>query len=230
LSERNDVVPERPFTVVLRCATPARLAHLEALFTRAGYRAVAASASERASGGSTADAVVVDLVGVDDLDPESALVWSTQTENLAPTLVVVPESLADRLARLAPGTAVHVDVKGGEQVLLLRVALNCRRGRAVRTHLARLGVRLQSRTTSVSSRSGAFAVLTPVEFRLLRALVRAGGDTVPRTQLVRAAWQHRGAVPAATVDSHVRGVRKKLAAAGIPLRIQTVRGVGFACA
>jgi DNA-binding response OmpR family regulator len=219
------VAPDRPFTVVLHCRTPKRLLHLQALLTGAGYRATEADAS----GGSAADAVLVDLVGSDDLGPETAHLWAAQAENLASTLVVVPERFADRLPRLAPGTAVHVDVSGGEQALLLRVALTCRRGRAVRAHLGRLGVRLNTRTSSVISRSGAFAVLTPVEFRLLRAIVRAGGDTVPRNQLVRAAWQHRRAVPAATLDSHVRGVRKKLTAAGIPLQIQTIRGVGFAC-
>ena len=110
------------------------------------------------------------------------------------------------------------------------MALTCRRGRALRAHLAGLGVVLHPRTRSVRSRSGAVVVLTPLEFRLLRLIVRAGGDPVPRRQLARLAWQDRRRVPGATLDSHVRGVREKLAAAGIPLRIRTVRGVGFACA
>ena len=223
------MVPDRPFTVGLRCGTPARLAHLDALLAGAGYRAVVDTDAGGASNEPQVDAVVVDLVDAEDPERGTPRAWSTQVEGLAPTLVVVPERLAGRLGRIDSGTAVHVDAGGSEQALLLRVALSCRRGRAVRAHLDRVGVRLQPRTCAVIARSGAFAVLTPLEFRLLRALVRAGGETVPRSELVRAGWQHRRGVPAATLDSHVRGVRKKLAAAGIPLSVRTVRGVGFAC-
>ena len=84
--------------------------------------------------------------------------------------------------------------------------------------------------STIRSVTGEIARLSPVEFRLLRTIVRGGGESVTRAQLVRATWLHRTRVPAATVDSHVRSIRRKLAMSHIPLRIRTVRGIGFACA
>ena len=107
------MVPSRPFTVVLHCGTPARLVHLEALLTGAGYRTVPAGTADSSLARTGADALVVDLVGTRELDPRAPHGWSGRSESLLPTLLVVPVRLADRREELAPGTAVHVDGSGG---------------------------------------------------------------------------------------------------------------------
>ena len=145
-------------------------------------------------------------------------------------LVVVPERLADDVRHLLPEATTHPDVAGGDQALLLRIAIACRRGRVVNGRLDELGVTMQWPHTTANVRSGSNVCLTTIEFRLLRAIVAGGGETVSRARLVRAAWTHRHSVPAATLDSHIRRIRSKLAAGGIPLRIRTVRGVGFTLA
>ena len=112
--------------------------------------------------------------------------------------------------------------------LVLQVAVLCRRGRLIKDGLKALGVQLSLDRRTVTSETGAEAVLTPVEFELLRGIVMGAGEVVPRDRLVRMTWQGRRRIAHATFDSHIRGVRAKLRAAGIPLRIRTCRGSGYA--
>ncbi len=68
--------------------------------------------------------------------------------------------------------------------------------------------------------------LTRTEFRMLQALLSAEGRVLSRDQLVRASWDQPHFVADRTVDSHIRGVRNKLRAAGHD-RVETVTGVGW---
>jgi two-component system, OmpR family, KDP operon response regulator KdpE len=70
--------------------------------------------------------------------------------------------------------------------------------------------------------------LTPSEFGLLVALVRAGGETVSRDDLLREIWRSPWNGPSRTVDVHVADLRRKLGdVARSPRWIATVRGRGF---
>jgi DNA-binding response OmpR family regulator len=66
--------------------------------------------------------------------------------------------------------------------------------------------------------------LTPLEFRLLTALVGKPGQLVEREALLRAAWPGHS-VPPDRVKPHVSGLRRKLGEVGA--RIETVRGHGY---
>ena len=74
--------------------------------------------------------------------------------------------------------------------------------------------------------AGKELVLTVTEFELLRALVAAPGRVFERGQLI--AQLHGGShhITERTVDSHIRRLRKKLAAAGAD-PIETVYGLGY---
>jgi len=70
--------------------------------------------------------------------------------------------------------------------------------------------------------------LTASEFGLLAALVRAGGETVSRDELLREIWRSPWNGPSRTVDVHVADLRRKLGdVARSPRWIATVRGQGF---
>ncbi len=69
--------------------------------------------------------------------------------------------------------------------------------------------------------------LTPTEFRLLAALASRPGEVVRRRAVVAAAWPDGAAVSENTIDSYVRRIRTKLVAAGSPVELVTVRGVGY---
>jgi DNA-binding response OmpR family regulator len=70
--------------------------------------------------------------------------------------------------------------------------------------------------------------LAPREFGLLQCLARMPQRTFTKDELALAVWGSEVmARNSRTVDSHIARVRGKLAQAGAPERVQTVRGVGF---
>ena len=68
--------------------------------------------------------------------------------------------------------------------------------------------------------------LTPTEFRLLEALVRADGDVVAHARLARAGWPAEPDPDLLWLKPHLTRLRGKLEAAGGPA-IVAVRGVGY---
>ena len=70
--------------------------------------------------------------------------------------------------------------------------------------------------------------LTRVEFDLLACLLAAPGRVFTRAQLIDRVWGDGFAITDRTVDSHVKGLRRKVAeAGGDAALIETVRGVGY---
>jgi len=68
--------------------------------------------------------------------------------------------------------------------------------------------------------------LTPIEYRLAEALVRANGDLVPHLRLVRAGWPAEADPDLLWLKPHVARLRRKVHAAGGP-EIVALRGVGY---
>jgi DNA-binding response OmpR family regulator len=68
--------------------------------------------------------------------------------------------------------------------------------------------------------------LTPIEFRIAEALVRAGGDLVPHLRLVRAGWPAEADPDLLWLKPHVARLRRKIESAGGPA-ILALRGVGY---
>ena len=68
--------------------------------------------------------------------------------------------------------------------------------------------------------------LTPTEFRLLEALVRARGDIVPHLQLARAGWPAETDPDLLWLKPHLARLRGKVDDAGGP-PVVAVRGVGY---
>jgi len=68
--------------------------------------------------------------------------------------------------------------------------------------------------------------LTPIEYRLAEALVRANGDLVPHLRLVRAGWPSEADPDLLWLKPHVARLRRKVESAGGP-QILAVRGVGY---
>ena len=72
--------------------------------------------------------------------------------------------------------------------------------------------------------AGEVVHLTPTEFDLLALLAARPGVVFSREQLLAEVWGWRDGSGQRTVDSHVRGLRRKL---GSDL-VRTVHGVGYA--
>lgn len=69
--------------------------------------------------------------------------------------------------------------------------------------------------------------LTALEFSILRALLARPGFVFTRELILDAAYAGNIHVADRTIDSHVRNIRAKMAAAGCESVIETVHGVGF---
>ncbi|MEL6197560.1 MAG: response regulator transcription factor [Pseudomonadota bacterium] len=65
------------------------------------------------------------------------------------------------------------------------------------------------------------------EWPILALLFAHEGEPVSRERLIAEAWQSEGEVTPNSVDVYIGYIRRKLSGAGIPLRIETVRAVGF---
>ena len=73
---------------------------------------------------------------------------------------------------------------------------------------------------------GQLLTLTPVEFRLLGKLAAQPGRVFSRQQLMDSLYRDHRVVSERTVDSHVKNLRRKLAALG-PDPISSVYGIGY---
>jgi two-component system OmpR family response regulator len=69
--------------------------------------------------------------------------------------------------------------------------------------------------------------LTALEFAILRTLLARPGFVFTRELILDAAYAGNIHVADRTIDSHVRNIRAKIAAAGCDSIIETVHGVGF---
>ena len=69
--------------------------------------------------------------------------------------------------------------------------------------------------------------LTALEFSILRTLLARPGFVFTRELILDAAYAGNIHVADRTIDSHVRNIRAKMAAAGCESVIETVHGVGF---
>jgi DNA-binding response OmpR family regulator len=78
------------------------------------------------------------------------------------------------------------------------------------------------------TRGGAVVTLKPKEFDLLTFLVRNRGRIFSAEQLIERVWGYSYTGDTRTVAVHIRGLREKLEEEpSSPIRIETVRGVGY---
>ncbi len=136
---------------------------------------------------------------------------------------------SDELVGFAMGADDYVTKPFSMKALIARVAALLRRGeRGVRgpqeSVLASGPVTLDTERHSVSV-EGAAITLTATEFRLLKAIMSAGGRLRSREQLIDAALGPNVAVVDRTIDVHIAALRKKLGSAAA--WVQTIRGAGY---
>ncbi len=148
----------------------------------------------------------------------------------APILVVSGESAeAAKVKALGIGADDYLVKPFGRAELLARIAAVMRR---VDRSIGPAGHALTAGSLTLDpgrheARVGdAELGLTPTEFRLLEALVRAGGSLVPHLQLARAGWPAETDPDLLWLKPHLARLRAKVEAAGGPAII-AVRGVGY---
>jgi DNA-binding response OmpR family regulator len=191
--------------------------------------------------------VVLDLM-LPELDGRAVIRAVRADEEAARTPILVlsaRSSTIDRIAGLEDGADDNLPKPFSPAELVLRVKSILRRttgssapivaevaaapdGRVIR----HADLTLDPARHEVRRDDGATIDLTRVEFRLLTAILGAGGRVLSRDQLLDAVYGHEAAeVLDRTIDVHIRRLRDKLDDdPDAPRYVQTVRGIGYKAA
>ena len=137
----------------------------------------------------------------------------------------------DKVVGLEIGGDDYLSKPFGVRELIARVRALLRRGSAADAFAMNVitasGVTLDEDRHTATGAHGDID-LTPREFELLAALMRSAGKVVSREDLLREAWGWEYITETKTVDTHIKRLRDKIAAAGLdPAIIETVRGYGY---
>ena len=175
------------------------------------------------------DLVVLDVMLPDGSGLDMCRDLRAQRSNVPVILLTALKEDVDRIIGLEIGADDYLVKPFGRAELLARIAAVMRR---VDRSIGPAGHALTAGSLTLDpgrheARVGdAELGLTPTEFRLLEALVRAGGSLVPHLQLARAGWPAETDPDLLWLKPHLARLRAKVEAAGGPAII-AVRGVGY---
>jgi DNA-binding response OmpR family regulator len=170
------------------------------------------------------DAVVLDVMlpGFDGLE----VCRRIQAQRPVPVLMLTArDDETDLLVGLAVGADDYLTKPFSMRELTARVhALLRRASRPASEAALRLGDLEINQAERRVRRAGVEVHLTPTEFDLLLHLAARPRTVLPRERLLADVWGWADASGTRTVDSHIKGLRRKLG----PDLIRTVHGVGYA--
>lgn len=197
-----------------------RLADHEVVLARNGHEAM-----ELLGPPSGVDVLVIDI-GLPDADGRDVCQALRAGGQHAPVLFLTAlDAVHDRISGFHAGGDDYVSKPFAIGEVLVRLDALVRRARPEPASTS--GLVLDPERFSVRSPSGEER-LTPTEFRMLAAVAARPGAVVRRRAVVAAGWPDGAIVNENTIDSYVRRLRVKLEAIDSPVRLETVRGVGFA--
>jgi DNA-binding response OmpR family regulator len=194
------------------------------------------------------EAPAADLVILDLMLPDGSgfdLIGQIRRGQHPSTAIIVLSSRdgeADRVAALETGADDYVTKPFSPREIVARVRAVLRRaspvsvppggfvdGAAQQDGGAKAVVPLTvDEATRRATVNGRLMDLTRVEFDLLACMLGAPGRVFTRAQLIDRVWGDGFAITDRTVDSHVKGLRKKVGEAGGDAGlVETVRGVGY---
>ena len=218
MSERKILVVEDERTIAEAVAARLRAEGFAVRIAGDGPAAVEAARQE------PPDAIVLDVMlpGFDGLE----VCRRIQATRPVPVLMLTArDDETDLLVGLAVGADDYLTKPFSMRELAARVhALLRRSARSTAPATLQLGdleINLAERRVL---RAGVEAHLTPTEFDLLVHLAGKPRTVLPRERLLAEVWGWADASGTRTVDSHIKGLRRKL---GADL-IRTVHGVGYA--
>jgi len=200
-----------------------------AALQHAGHTAIAAhdgrEALTRFSTDDAIDVIVLDI-GLPDADGRDVCLALRSAGQSAPVLFLTAlGAVHERLAGFSAGADDYLPKPFDVKELIARVEALAKRGRLVVAETPKDLVLDPARHALVCENRE--VLLTPTEFRMLAAITSRPGEVVRRRAVVAAAWPDGAMVSENTVDSYVRRIRAKLTQVNSPVRLHTVRGVGF---
>ena len=186
-----------------------------------GERAVAMA------GASDYDAVVLDVMlpGIDGY----ALTRSLRREGIATPILMLSarDTVEDTIVGLDAGANDYVRKPFVFAELCARLRSVARRVASAPTRELIAGDVHLDLVTRAVTRAGQRVTLSVRETAFLEYFLRHPGQVVTRTMLENALWEHGRYVESNIVEVYVSRLRNKLAVAGAPPLIVTVRGIGY---
>lgn len=174
------------------------------------------------------DIIVLDLMlpGMDGFSVYKELRADPRTASIPVLMLTAKGEVNDRIAGLELGADDYVTKPFSPKELMLRVRALLKRTRKVTADASlKVGDFLLERNSLKLFLAGQQVDLTATEFKLLRILVEAGGETLERDALLRDVWGYSDTMLTRTLDTHVKRLREKLG--NYANCIVTVRGVGY---
>ena len=191
---------------------------------RDGKEALARFATDRP------DLIVLDI-GMPEFDGLEVCREVRKTSDVPILFLSARDDEIDRVLGLEIGGADYVTKPFSPRELVARVNVILRRlaprpsvpvsGTLAKGHLS------VDPEQHVAAFGGTPLHLTAIEFGILRAFLSRPAAVFSREQIMSAAYQLNIQVSDRTIDSHIRNIRAKLAAAKCDNAIETVHGVGF---
>ncbi|AGP32297.1 response regulator transcription factor [Sorangium cellulosum] len=177
-----------------------------------------------------ADLIILDLMLPDGSGFD--LIGQVRRSGARAAIIVLSsrDGEADRVAALETGADDYVTKPFSPREIVARVRAVLRRAarpQAPDAAPAPLPLMVDEATRRAHV-NGQKVDLTRVEFDLLACMLAAPGRVFTRAQLIDRVWGDGFAITDRTIDSHVKGLRKKVVEAGGDADlIETVRGVGY---
>jgi two-component system OmpR family response regulator len=183
--------------------------------------------ARHAIGSTPYDAVICD-VGLPDESGFDWCRWLRSEGHWTPVLMLTARTdIEDRILGLDCGADDYLGKPFAFGELAARLRALLRRGEIPRPVVLEHG-ELRVDPAAHTVRWGDSPVdLSPREFALLDYLMRRPGEVVRRSEILDHVWDYAYDGTSNVVDVYVRYLRRRLAAAGAPEQIETVRGVGY---
>jgi len=205
---------------------------LRTLLDAEGYRVAEASTGARAlieAQGHRPDLAIVDL-GLPDGDGQDVVRGIRRLSSI-PILVLSARAMErDKVAALDAGADDYVTkpFSAGELLARVRAALRRHAQPVDAAPLLHFGTTTVDLATRTATRDQAQLHLTPLEFRVLECLARAGGMIVTQDHLIREVWGPARLGDTRGLRSYVKMLRQKLEPdPRQPRYLLTEAGVGY---
>tara|TARA_B100000886_G_scaffold62360_1_gene38663 strand:- start:896 stop:1582 length:687 start_codon:yes stop_codon:yes gene_type:complete len=173
--------------------------------------------------------VVLDLMlpGLSGLDVCRELRSKDKYDDISVIMLTAKSEEIDRIVGFELGADDYVTKPFSVRELILRVKvlLKKRADNPSNEQILEFGpisMNLEAHDVSINGES---ILLTALEFKLLKHLLKRKGRVQTRDQLLGDVWGYSAEVTTRTVDTHIKRLREKLGKPGD--FIQTIRGVGY---
>ena len=173
--------------------------------------------------------VILDLMlpGLSGLDICRELRSNDNYAGIGVVMLTAKSEEVDRIVGFELGADDYVTKPFSVRELILRVKVLLKKSteNSANEQILEYGpisMNLEAHDVSVNGQS---IILTALEFKLLKQLLKRKGRVQTRDQLLGDVWGYSSEVTTRTVDTHIKRLREKLGKPGE--LIQTIRGVGY---